>query len=111
MDLEVVAVQTATGTSCGRMIDTAALNQIDVEVAVVVVIEQGGARAADLWLIKPAARPVDLHELDPARCGLVHEPLRFGTGRGCRRVLERLRRSLPIAIASTSNEDGGQRDH
>ena len=90
----------------------AALHQVDVEVAVVVVVEQRDARRHDLGLVEPAGHPVDVDEVEAARRGPVDEPLRFAGGR-CRRVaLERRRRLLPlsIAIASTSDEDGSQRD-
>ena len=59
------------------------LHQVDVEIAVVVVVEQPHARAHDLRVVQLSRHPVEVHEIDPRRFGPIDEPL-AGRWRGRR---------------------------
>ena len=52
-----------------------ALNEVDVEVAVVVVIEHRDAGPHDFGLIEPAGHAVEMGELNPRRRCAIDEPL------------------------------------
>jgi hypothetical protein len=51
------------------------LRQVDVEVAVVVVVEEGGARADDLGVVQLAGHPAEMRERQARLFGAVDEPV------------------------------------
>src|SRR5439155_17071219 len=57
-----------------------ALNDIDIEIAVVVVIEEGDAGPQDLWIVIVTRCAVVVHEGEPGLLGAVGEPVGFGSG-------------------------------
>src|SRR5205085_11864266 len=63
----------------GGRVGPAVLDQVDVEQAVVVEIEEGGAGAHDLWKEVRAGRPGVMSEIEADFLGHVLEP--FGPGR------------------------------
>ena len=80
--LEIVAIQpVARRLPRGRrqewiaVPEPSALHQVDVEVAVVVVVEQAHPGAHHLGLVEPAAHPVDVDEVEPRLRGAVDEPV------------------------------------
>ena len=64
------------------------LRDVDVEVAVVVVVEEADARRHDLRVVEAARHAVDVREVEAGRLGDVRKPLR---SRGRYRALRRCR--------------------
>ena len=71
---EVVAIEPARGRGPARRtgrtsgVERPALHEINVEVAVAVIVEQRNARSHDLGKVQLTARPVVVHERQPRLC-------------------------------------------
>ena len=83
-DLQIVSVQPIRERQPGgrreqglARSERLALNQIDIQVAVVVVVEHRDARPYSLGLIELAGHPVEVDEPEAGRLGPVGEPLEF----------------------------------
>ncbi len=97
-DNQIVAIQPVVGLP---PVEPAALHQVDVEIAVVVVVEERHTRAENLRHVELTRHAIDVDEVDTGLGGAIDKPLCLR----CRRV--RLGGVLfRMATASHEHEDG-----